>query len=244
MAAAHIPDAAEVQRLNVEFAHTGPAQTLRWAQDRFGRQAAIGTSFQASGLVLLHQAGVAGLQLPCFTIDTGLLFPETVTLRQELETFFGMAIEVLRPELSLEQQAKDFGPELWARQPDVCCGLRKVLPLQERLARLDAWITGLRRDQGGTRQEVQRFELYRFDPLRDKFVLKINPLADWSKEEVWAYVREHRIPYNPLAERGYRSIGCRPCTRPVGDHEGERAGRWTGFGKTECGLHTFMGAHV
>ena len=89
-----------------------------------------------------------------------------------------------------------------------------------------------------------RWLFCRFDPLRDKFVLKINPLAGWSREQVWGYVHKHRIPYNPLAERGFRSIGCLPCTRAVGVHEDERAGRWTGFEKTECGLHTFMGSHV
>ena len=244
MAAEPIPDAAEVRRLNVGFEQAAPAELLGWADSRFGCRAAIGTSFQASGLVLLHQAVSAGLNLPCFTIDTDLLFPETVALREQVEKFFGIQIEVLRPELSLEQQANDFGPELWKGQPDTCCTLRKVLPLQKRLATLDAWITGLRRDQSGTRQGIDRLELYRFDALRDKFVLKINPLAGWSTEQVWVYVHEHQIPCNPLAGRGYRSIGCRPCTRPVGAHEDERAGRWTGFEKTECGLHTFMGSHV
>lgn len=239
-----IPDDTEVRRLNAGFEQAAPVELLRWAHSRFDNRAAIGTSFQASGLVLLHQAVSAGLQLPCFTIDTDLLFPETVELRQQVENFFGIRIEVLRPELTLEQQADDFGPELWKRQPDTCCTLRKVLPLQKRLATLDAWITGLRRDQSGARHGIDRLELYRFDPLRDKFVLKVNPLAGWSSEQVWGYVHKHRIPYNPLAERGFRSIGCQPCTRPVGAEEDERAGRWTGFEKTECGLHTFMGTHV
>ena len=237
MVADRVPDAEEIRRLNVEFAQAGPAELLGWAQNRFGRRAAIGTSFQAAGLVLMHQAVTHGLELPCFTIDTGLLFPETVALREKLEAFFGIEIEVLRPELSLDEQAKDFGPELWKRQPDTCCSLRKVLPLQRRLATLDAWITGLLRDQGESRHSIERLELYLFDPLRDKKVVKVNPLAGWPKGKVWAYVRDHGIPYNPLVERGFRSIGCQPCTRPVGDHEGERAGRWTGFEKTECGLH-------
>jgi phosphoadenosine phosphosulfate reductase len=238
-----IPDAAEVRRLNADFEHAAPVDVLRWAHARFSHRAAIGTSFQASGLVLLHQAGSAGLRLPCFTIDTDLLFPETVALRQQVETFFGIQIEVLRPELSLEQQAGEFGPELWKRKPDTCCSLRKVMPLQKRLATLDAWITGLRRDQSGPRHGIERFELYRFDPLRDKFVLKINPLAGWSGEQVWGYVRAHRLPYNPLVEQGFRSIGCRPCTRDVGAKEDERAVRWTGFDKTECVLQTIMGTH-
>jgi len=244
MVADRLPDAAEVESLNAEFANADPASTLRWALSRFNDRVAIGTSFQASGLVILHHAHVHHLPLRCFTIDTGLLFPETIALRDRVTNYFGIEIEVLRPELSLGDQARDFGPELWARRPDTCCTVRKVIPLQAHLLTLDGWVTGLRRDQSAARQRVQRFELYRFDPVRDKSILKINPLADWSRDRVWAYVREHEIPFNPLAQRGFQSIGCQPCTRPVGDHEGERAGRWTGFEKTECGIHTFMEAHV
>jgi phosphoadenosine phosphosulfate reductase len=244
MIAGDVPDPEELRRLSGEFQDVSPAEVLRWAKQRFGSRVAIGTSFQLSGLVLLHQAAGAGLSLECFTIDTDLMFPESVEHRREVERFFNLKVDVLRPPASLEQQSRELGAELWTRQPDTCCTLRKVLPLQQKLKGLDAWITGLRRDQGESRQGVQILEAYLFDPLRGHYVLKINPLANWSRDDVWKYVQTHQIPYNGLLDRGYRSIGCRPCTRPAGEGGNERAGRWTGFDKTECGLHTFMHAHV
>jgi phosphoadenosine phosphosulfate reductase len=122
--------------------------------------------------------------------------------------------------------------------------LRKVLPLQKKLAELDVWITGLRRDQSETRNTTRLLELYHFDVLRDKYILKLNPIANWSRDAVWQYIRENHLPYNPLTDRGYRSIGCVPCTRPVGEGDNERAGRWIGFDKSECGIHTFLGDNI
>ena len=218
--------------------------SLRWAWETFGASAAIGTSFQGAGLVIMHHAVTAGLPLPAFTLDTGLLFPETLELKAKLEAFFGITIESLTPDLTLEQQAAEEGPELWNRAPDVCCHLRKVVPLQRKLEALDVWITGVRRQQAETRASVGVLELYQFDPLQEKYIYKLNPMAAWSKERVWDYIKQHGIPYNPLHDQGFRSIGCIPCTRPVGEGDSERAGRWTGFDKTECGIHTFMGLAV
>ena len=216
------------------------ADTLRWAWETFGTRAAIGTSFQGAGLVIIHHAVTAGLPLPVFTLDTGLLFPETIALKADLERFFGITIEALTPAQTVEEQAASEGPELWNRRPDLCCHLRKVEPLQNRLATLDMWITGVRRGQGETREQTQVLELYQFDSLRDEYIYKMNPVAAWSKQAVWDYIKQHGIPYNPLHDRGFRSIGCWPCTRATADGENERAGRWTGFDKTECGIHTFM----
>ena len=134
--------------------------------------------------------------------------------------------------------------QLWKTKPDLCCQLRKVEPLKAKLAQLDVWITGLRRQQSETRTKTQILELYHFDLLRDQYVLKLNPMANWSREAVWDYIKQHKIPYNPLQDRGYRSIGCWPCTRAVGEGENERAGRWTGFDKSECGIHTFLGDSI
>jgi len=217
---------------------------LRWAYDSFGQRAAIGTSFQGAGLVMIHHAITAQIPLPIFTLDTQLFFPETYALKSRLEQFFGIQIESLLPELSPDQQAAEFGPALWNRKPDLCCQLRKVEPLKKKLADLDLWITGLRREQSGTRQSTRILERYKFDVLRDGYVLKLNPMVSWSREEVWAYIRKHGIPYNPLHDRGYRSIGCAPCTRAIGEGENERAGRWTGFDKAECGIHTFLGDSI
>ena len=192
----------------------------------------------------IHHAVSAGLPLPVFTIDTGLLFSETNELKSRLENFFGIQIEPLVPELSLSQQAAELGERLWERQPDLCCTLRKVVPLQKKLGELEAWITGLRRDQSNARSSAQVLELYEFDRIREKQILKINPLAGWSRDDVWRYLRKHGIPYNPLHDRGFRSIGCRPCTRAAVSGQDERAGRWIGFEKTECGIHTFMGENI
>lgn len=237
-------DPEEIRRKSAEFETAGLPEILEWCWEKFGERAAVGTSFQGAGLVVLHASRTAGFLFPAFTLDTGLLFPETLELKRQVEARLGLAIESLHPELSVEAQAAEYGPELWKSKPDLCCTLRKVLPLQKKLSALDVWITGLRRQQSEDRETVQIAELYKFDVLRDRYILKLNPLANWTRERVQAYLREHEIPTNPLASRGYRSIGCWPCTRPVGADDAERAGRWTGFNKSECGIHTFLGESI
>ena len=234
----HAP--AEIESLNQRFDRAPTEEILRWAWERFGARAAIGTSFQGAGLVMMHLAKERGLAFPVFTLDTGLLFGESIELRRRLEDFFGLSIEALVPDLTVEQQDDVHGPELWKRQPDLCCTMRKVLPLRDKLADLDCWITGLRRQQSDARAGVGHVELYVFDQESGRDIVKLNPMARWTREAVWDYIRLHGIPYNPLHDRGYRSIGCRPCTRATGEGEHERAGRWTGFNKVECGIHTFM----
>jgi phosphoadenosine phosphosulfate reductase len=235
--------AREVSTLAREFSKKSTADVLGWAADRFGRRAAIGTSFQGAGLVMLHLAREAGLSFPVFTLDTGLLFPETLHLKRRLEEFYGWQIESVQPDLTLEQQAEAQGPALWTRDPDLCCTMRKVLPLQSRLRDLDCWITGLRRSQSDTRVGIGIIELYTLDSAGSDIV-KLNPMASWTREAVWEYIHRHKIPYNPLHDQGYRSIGCMTCTRKTGEGEGERAGRWTGFKKVECGIHTFMSKKI
>jgi len=237
----HIPlTAAEVGELNRQFSGKPAEDVLRWAWERFGARAAIGTSFQGAGLVLIDLAKKSGLPFPVFTLDTGLLFPETLALKQRLEDFFGLKIEALAPDLTPEEQADINGPELWKRNPDLCCTIRKVLPLRDKLIDLDCWVTGLRREQTATRAGIGMIELYTFDSDTNRDIVKLNPMAAWSRDAVWNHLRQHRIPYNPLHDQGYRSIGCQPCTRRTARGEDERAGRWTGFNKVECGIHTFM----
>jgi phosphoadenosine phosphosulfate reductase len=231
---------AEVRSLDEQFNSSPTDQILAWAWKRFGSRAAIGTSFQGAGLVMIHLAREHNLPLPVFTLDTGLLFPETIALKQRLEDFFGFAIESLVPDLTVEEQADINGPELWNRNPDLCCTIRKVLPLRDKLCNLDCWVTGLRRQQSDTRTGIGIIELYAFDEATGRDIVKLNPMANWSRDAVWQYLRDHKIPYNPLHDRGYHSIGCEPCTRKTANGEGERAGRWTGFNKVECGIHTFM----
>jgi phosphoadenosine phosphosulfate reductase len=232
--------AASIHALNERFQIAPTGEILRWAWERFGERAAVGTSFQGAGLVMLHLAKQAGIRFPVFTLDTGLLFPETLALKRRLEEFLGYQIEALEPDLTVEEQAAAYGPELWNSQPDLCCTARKVMPLRDRLSDLDCWITGLRREQSDARGGTEVVELYVFDENSDREIVKLNPMARWSRQAVWDYIREHGIPYNPLHDRGYRSIGCWPCTKPTASGDNERAGRWTGFNKVECGIHTFM----
>ena len=226
--------------LNEQFSGRPTAEVLAWAWERFGTRAAIGTSFQGAGLVMMHLAKVHGLGFPVFTLDTGLLFRETIELQQRLEDFFGYRIERLEPDLTVAQQAAAHGDELWNRDPDLCCTMRKVLPLQTKLGDLDCWMTGLRRQQSDSRSAIGMVEVYTFDEVTGREIVKLNPMADWSREAVWEYLKKHQIPYNALHDRGYRSIGCWPCTIPSTGGENERAGRWLGFQKVECGIHTFL----
>jgi phosphoadenosine phosphosulfate reductase len=230
----------EVEDLERKFSQSPTENILAYAWLRFGKRAAIGTSFQGAGLVMMHLAKQHDLPFPVFTLDTGLLFKETVELKNRLEDFFGYQIETLEPDLTVEQQAEAQGPELWKRDPDLCCSLRKVVPLQSKLSELDCWITGLRREQSSTRADIGIIEIYVFDSVNGRDIVKLNPMANWSRADVWKYIHEHKIPYNPLHDQGYRSIGCWPCTQKALNGEGERAGRWTGFKKLECGIHTFM----
>ncbi len=237
-------DPEEIRRKSELFEHAGLEEILGWCWETYGTRAAIGTSFQGAGLVVTDTAYRHGFNFPSFTLDTGLLFPETLALKSKIEQRLGIEIESLVPEQTVEEQAAEHGPELWNSNPDLCCALRKVLPLQKKLAELDVWITGLRRQQSEARETIQVVELYHFDVLRDRYILKLNPLANWSRDKVQAYLDEHDLPRNELASRGYRSIGCMPCTRPVSEGQNERAGRWTGFNKSECGIHTFLGSSI
>lgn len=232
--------APQVEELNQRFQTESTENILSWAWKEFGSRAAIGTSFQGAGLVMIHLGRKNGFNFPVFTLDTGFLFPETLELKKRLEDYFRFEIEGLQPDLTPEKQEEYHGPELWKRDPDLCCTMRKVLPLQNKLSESDCWITGLRREQSNTRAAIGIIELYIFDPASGREIVKLNPMANWSRDAVWNYIRENKIPYNALHDQGYRSIGCRPCTNKTAAGESERAGRWTGFNKVECGIHTFM----
>jgi phosphoadenosine phosphosulfate reductase len=173
---------ANVRALDCQFHGRPTEQVLAWAWERFGAKAAIGTSFQGAGLVMMHLAKQNGIEFPVFTLDTGLLFKETLELKQRLEDFYGFQIQSIVPDLTVEQQTEAQGPELWKREPDLCCTMRKVLPLQGKLAELDCWITGLRRQQSDTRSEIGIIELYAFDQATGRDIIKLNPMAEWSRE--------------------------------------------------------------
>lgn len=214
---------------------TDPEDVLLSVCDLFGDRIALATSLGPQTLVILDMLHRLGRSVPVFFLDTDLLFPETYALRIRLQQRYGLDVRPVRPARSLAEQARDEGPALWERDPDRCCALRKVDPLRGALAGLDAWITGLRRDQGPTRASVQTVA---WDEAHG--LVKVAPLAHWTRDDVDRYLAAHDVPYNPLLDQGYRSVGCAPCTRAVrpGDDPGdERAGRWSASGKTECGIH-------
>ncbi len=205
---------------------------LRWASDRYGKLT-FATGFGAEGCVVIDLIARHQLPIDLFTLDTGVLFPETYTLWKQLEARYGITIRGVTPELTIPAQALLHGPKLWERDPDRCCELRKIQPLRNALSGFDAWITALRREQTPERANARVVEHDR------KFgLVKINPLAGWTHDDVWAHVYANDVPVNALHEQGYPSIGCQPCTSPVSEDEDPRAGRWRGNAKRECGLHT------
>jgi phosphoadenosine phosphosulfate reductase len=207
-------------------------EVLRWAFSTFGDHVAMATGFGAEGMVLIDIATRIVPDLRVFTGDTEFLFPETYDLIDRVEKQYGIRVERIYSARTPEEQELEYGPELWKRNPDRCCSLRKIEPLKDKLADLGAWITAIRRDQTSMRAESKKIE------WDSKFQLvKINPLADWTAARVWSYIYKHNVPYNPLHDRNYPSIGCTHCTRAVQPGEDPRAGRWAGFQKTECGLH-------
>ena len=221
-----------LDRLNQAFEKAGPDRLLQWGFDSFGTEMALGTGFGPSGMFLIHRLYELEIAFPIFYLDTHLLFEETYALRDRIEERFDILITRVSTDLSLEEQEQKYGAELWKTSPNRCCYLRKVLPLRNYLADKKAWITGVRRNQSETRKQTRKVE---WDPENE--VVKINPLADWSDDRVWDYIHQHDLPYNPLHDEGYPSIGCIPCTQPVNEDEDQRAGRWSGSEKTECGIH-------
>ena len=236
-AASPAQGAEELERLSKELEGKSAEDIVAWALATYGPRVTLACSFGGpSGMVLLDMAVRHDPTISVFYLDTGLLFPETYALADEAARRYGITPVAVRPGLSVAQQAERYGDALWSRDPDQCCELRKVQPQAEMLSSFDAWITGLRRDQSSTRRATP---IVQWD---HKFgLVKICPLATWTERDVWQYMAAHDVPRNALHEHGYPSIGCTHCTRPVAAGEDLRAGRWAGFEKTECGLHTPVG---
>ena len=213
-------------------------EALGWAFDRFGERVTIATGFGAEGVALIDMAVRINPKPDVFFLDTGFLFPETYDLRRRIEDRYGIEIRRHTPALTPDEQEAEYGAALWRRDPDLCCRIRKLEPLKEALGGRAAWVTAIRREQTPERASALVVEWdYRWR------LVKINPLARWTRQDVWDYIRANRVPYNPLHERGYPSIGCTHCTRAVTDGEAERAGRWAGLAKRECGLHAPCAPH-
>ncbi len=222
---------ADVEQLADEFETRSAQDLLAWAVDRFEGRIMLTCSWQMQSSVLIAMLHEIGASIRVVELDTGLLFPETYATRERLVERYDLELERIDPRETVEEQALSEGPELWRRDPDRCCALRKVEPLERALEGMDAWITGIRRAQSVTRRNARVLEL---DP---RGVVKVQPLAGWTDEDVKGYLFAHDVPYNPLHDRGFPSIGCTPCTRAVRPGEDSRAGRWADAEKTECGLH-------
>lgn len=237
---AMLPDAlllepwiAQVQRdLNGELENAPPQEILRWGIATYRSGFSIGTAFGASGMALIDMALDIDADVDIFYIDTGFFFTETLALIERVEQYYGRAFRSVTPDLSVDEQAAQHGPQLYRRNPDLCCHMRKVLPLKQALAGRTAWTTALRRDQSPSRANTPVVQWNERHSL-----VKIAPLATWTEADVWCYIHKHDVPYNELHDQNYPSIGCWPCTRAVQPGEDLRAGRWPGRQKTECGLH-------
>ena len=222
----------DLKLISNHFEDKSPEDVIRWAGDRFGSDMALACSFGTDDMALLDMLSKVAPNVRVFYLDTGVLFQETYKLIEISTERYGIKPIQLLPDLSLEQQTSTLGDNLWEREPDRCCNIRKVQPLSRFLSGLQAWITGIRRDQTPARAHAGIVEIDK------KFrLVKINPLARWTDAMVWDYLRANKVPYNPLHEQGYPSIGCIPCTSQVKPGEDPRSGRWRGFTKDECGLH-------
>ncbi len=222
----------DLRILSDEMEDRPAEEVLAWAADRFAGRIVLTCSWQMQSSVLVDMLDRIGAEVRIVELDTGLLFPETYETRDRLIERYGLEVERIEPEQTVAEQARSEGDELWLRDPDRCCSLRKVAPLRHALAGMDAWITGIRRVQSPGRHTARKVDV---DESRG--VVKVQPLADWSDEDVVGYLYAHDVPYNPLHDRGFPSIGCVPCTRAVQEGEDRRAGRWASSGKSECGLH-------
>lgn len=206
---------------------------LKWAFHEYQDEIVYSCSFGAEGIVLLDLIHKVHKDAKIFFLDTGLHFPETYDLIEKVKQRYpSLEFLIVKPKLSLAEQAHEYGEELWKVNPNLCCQLRKVEPLKEILQEKKAWISGLRREQSPARQKTQYIN------KDEKFHnIKICPLIHWTWEDIRSYIELNELDYNPLHDQGYPSIGCAPCTLPVTNSSDFRAGRWAGHPKTECGLH-------
>jgi phosphoadenosine phosphosulfate reductase len=228
----------ELQKLNEQLASAEPEEILGWAIRSFPYQTAMTSSFQASGIVLVHMLRKISFDFPIFFIDTGYHFPETVDYKNRLVREWKLNVHTIVPMMPKIEQFRIHGPRLFERDPDLCCRLNKVEPLDalQKEIELKGWISALRLDQAETRKGLKPV-------MKDAHgILRVHPLLNWDRQKVWAYIDTHGLPTNPLYDQGYASIGCFPpcCTSKSEPGSDERSGRWAGKGKVECGLHSHL----
>ena len=235
-------DPALVDRLNVRFEDAQPREVLDWALLDSGlERVAVASSFQAETSALMHMAVQVKPDVPILFLETGFHFEETLEFKRRLTEQLGLNVVDLRGDHTPTTQAEAYGERLYERDPARCCELNKVIPLKRALRGLEGWITGLRRDSSPTRADAPIVDQYELEP--GTTLVKVNPMANWTRREVWGYLKEHDIPTLPLYGLGYLSIGCAPCSRGLFPGEDERAGRWAGNMKTECGIHIAETVH-
>ncbi|MCL4528147.1 MAG: phosphoadenylyl-sulfate reductase [Chloroflexi bacterium] len=227
----------EIAALSAQFEAKTPQEIIQWAVDEFAPEIALSTSFQTQSMPLLHMATRILPDIKIFFLDTGYHFWDTLIFRERIQHEWNLNVVDLYRDSRWDHFARQNVRSLPLQDPNLCCYIYKVQPMQKALSGLKAWVSGIRRDQTSNRAHAQILE------LQDDGLLKVNPLLNWTKRDVQTYMADHQLPVHPLYERGYRSIGCAPCTVAIGLNEDDRAGRWAGRGKTECGLHTDMFKH-
>lgn len=228
----HMMADEELQVWAYRLESKSPQEVLVKAVENYAAGLVLASSFGAEDVVLIDMLHKLAPTIPVFYLDTNKHFTETYVTRDKLQERYGTTFIQVLPQMTLAEQAKAHGGKLWETQPNLCCQIRKVEPLQRVLAGYQAWITGIRREQSPTRADAKKVE------WDEKFnLIKFNPLADWTDGQVWEYIHAHDVPYNPLHDNNYPSIGCSVCTKQVMPGQDPRAGRWAGFEKTECGLH-------
>lgn len=226
------PTEDDLSGISAEMEQKTPQEILRWAWDTYGSTLTMATAFGAEGCVIIAMLSEITKDVHVFNLDTGYQFPETLETRERLISKYGIPIRLVASQQSVIDMENQYGGPIYGTNPDICCNIRKVVPLREAVTGYAAWITAIRREQTADRstQPIVGWD--------SKFgLVKINPLANWTKTDVWKFILDNDVPYNPLHDNGFPSIGCWPCTRSIGAGEDERAGRWSGKTKTECGLH-------
>lgn len=221
----------DIAALNAQFEHASTEEILHWAWETFRPDIAVSSSFQTQSVPLLHIISRVCPEMPVIFIDTGFHFPETLAFRDKLQAQFNLNILTVRPTMTQSELLQQYGEALYRHDPDLCCYINKVQPMQWITARMKALVAGVRRDQTANRQTMRVLQQPSKGPLR------IHPMLNWTKDDVQAYRHAHNLPVHPLYHRGYVSVGCAPCTRSVFLGEDERAGRWADSDKKECGLH-------
>ncbi|MCA9191831.1 MAG: phosphoadenylyl-sulfate reductase, partial [Planctomycetales bacterium] len=223
----------EIASASSRLETASPQEILAWAASRFAPKFTMATAFGPEGMCIIHMLAETAPDTPVFNLDTGYQFPETLELRDKVLRRYGIAVELKSPDLTVEQYEKLNGGPVYKTDPNRCCKERKLDVLTKAAQGFDAWASAIRRDQSPDRSVAP---IVGWDK---KFgLVKVSPLANWTKKDVWGLITKYDIPYNPLHDQGYTSIGCWPCTRSILPGEDERAGRWSGFQKKECGLHS------